>query len=179
MRRNNRLPLTITVIVVALLAIFVGYLIGNWVLQMVVGSPEEHTERAGKKIIKEEIIRDESSEDNEQRQTESDDDSESSQLDSQNSNNDIETNSNNITEKEFIINDKNTPKDVFVVQVGAFNKYNNALTLKKELESKGFQVVVTEGVPYKVQLGASTNRNESEKVEQEVESMGYNAFITH
>lgn len=170
MRRKNGLSLTVTVIVVALLAIFVGYLIGNWLIQIVIGNPDDGTELAGKKIIKEEIIRDEPDENK-------------NNIDFNNRDqniNDIIKNKegDTIKKNDFIVNDNNS-KDVFVVQVGAFNDYGNALALKKELESNGFQVIITEGIPYKVQLGASTERDEAEKIEDEIETLGYNAFITH
>ena len=58
MSRRNSFTLTVMVIIMALLAIFVGYLIGNWLIQVVTGNPEPNQQVAKEKIIEEEIIED-------------------------------------------------------------------------------------------------------------------------
>ncbi len=152
MKRESTLSLTIMVIVMAILALFAGYLLGNWIIQMVTGSPDNTEQVVQKEIIEEEII-----EDNE--------------------------NNTDISNKDLSISEDYSNNqlqgDVYVVQVGAFQKYENALSLKEKLTSKGFQVIVTDTIPYKVQLGASNSRNKAEEVEDRVEALGYEAFITH
>ena len=150
--RNSTFSLTIMVITMAVLAVFVGYLLGNWLIQMVTGDTATHQVMENK-IIEEETIED-------------------------------DNHSRDENESSITINDKQNEVEqikgeVFVVQVGAFKNYENAIDLKGELESEGFQVIVTEVSPYKVQLGATTNREEAERTEDKVESLGYNAFITH
>ncbi len=150
--RNSTFSLTIMIVIMAVLAVFVGYLLGNWLIQMVTGDTATHQVMENK-IIEEETIED-------------------------------DDNSKDENESSITINDKQSEieqiqGEVFVVQVGAFKNYENALDLKGELESKGFQVIVTEVSPYKVQLGATTDREDAERTEDKVESLGYNAFITH
>ncbi len=170
MRRKNNLKLTIGVIVVAILAIFVGYFIGNWLIQIVMGDPNSGSEMTGKKVIEEEIIDSNDSDD-------LNSNNENKQSTSINTKESEDNNDEGIEEKEFIIDNKS--EDVFVVQVGAFSNYENAQSLKNNLSSKGFEVIITEGKPYKVQVLASESREESEKIEKEIEALGYNTFITH
>ena len=146
----------------AVLAVFVGYLLGNWLIQMVTGDTDTHQVMEDK-IIEEEIVED--SKDGEDIK-------------------DSRDKSQNEDESSIMIKDEQNvgeqiKGDVFVIQVGAFQNYNNAADLKSELENKGFQVIVTDTSPYKVQLGATTEREEAEATEDKVESIGYNAFITH
>lgn len=164
MNRGNSFSLTIMVIIMALLAIFVGYLLGNWLIQMVTGDTTESQQVARKRITEEETVED--NDKNEQIKNK--------QIKSEQSE----------SEQNFIDNNKNTAEseqlkgDVYVVQVGAFENQKNAMQLKEELGNEGFQVVVTDTVPYKVQLGATNDREEAEETEKVVENLGFDAFIT-
>lgn len=160
MERRNSLSLTTVIIVLALLALFVGYLLGNWIIQLVVGtSPDDSSQLAENKVVEEEII------------VEDDNDS------------DLESSTSYISkdknDQETISINQQLSGDVFVVQVGAFSSYSNAVILKEELASKGFQTVITEGEPFKVQLGATTDREKAEKTKEDIKKLGYDAFITH
>lgn len=160
MERRNSLSLTTVVIVLALLALFIGYLLGNWIIQLVVGtSPDDSSQLTESKVMEEEIIVEDDSD------------------------NDLESSTSYISEdkndKETISINQQLSGDVFVVQVGAFSSYNNAVVLKEELASKGFQAVITEGKPFKVQLGATTDRKTAEETEEKIKKLGYDAFITH
>lgn len=65
------------------------------------------------------------------------------------------------------------------VQIGAFANYNNAISLKKEAESKGFNTyLVKVGNLYKVQLGAFEVESNASALMKEVESKGFKCFIT-
>lgn len=157
MNRESTLSLTIMVIIMALLAIFIGYLLGNWLIQFVTGDPTSNQQILQQTIEQEEIIGDEKIPD-------SDSPSFADSLEETSSSWDL------------------TAEDskVYVVQVGAFNDYMNAVSFKNELREKGFQPVITDDtLPYKVQLGASNNRLEAEKIEEKIKEMGYDAFITH
>ncbi|MFW6022172.1 MAG: SPOR domain-containing protein [Halanaerobiaceae bacterium] len=165
MERSSGMSLTVLVIVLAMLGLLVGYLLGNWFIQLVTGESPDASQLAdtGNKVVEEEIIL----EDNETEESLSGyytHDSSTSERD------DNEENNNNQIQSE----------DVFVVQVGAFNSKQNAKSLSNELIQKGYQTVITdEAIPYKVQLRAFANRNEAEEMKKEIESLGYDAFITH
>ncbi len=171
MSRDSTFSLTIMVIIMALLAVFIGYLLGNWLIQMVTGDVDNSQQVSQDKIVQEETIKDSSQNIDNQNISMGNRSSENNNDDSNNNNND----SNNT--EDIVTNQiKGT---VYTVQVGAFNNYNNAASLKEELEARGFNVIISDESPYKVQLGATTDRGEAEKTEKEVETMGYNAFITH
>lgn len=58
MDQSNSMSLKVLVIVLALFALLVGYLMGNWVIQLVTGdSPNKnHIAKTDNKVIEEEII---------------------------------------------------------------------------------------------------------------------------
>lgn len=161
MNRENSFSLTIMVIIMALLAIFVGYLLGNWLIQMVTGDTSDSHQVVQKKIVEEETVKD----------------TNKSEFKTNQSTESSTVNKDNKTEDEDYVKQQ-LKGDVYVVQVGAFKNYENALSLKNQLSRDGFQVIITEGIPYKVQLGATNSRTEAEETEEKVESMGYQAFIT-
>src|SRR5690554_4917586 len=112
MDQSNSMSLKVLVIVLALFALLVGYLMGNWIIQLVTGG-SPNTARLAKtdnKVVEEEIIL-------------KDEEAESS----------IATNySLNLSSGQ----ERNTPqnsqedreesREVFVIQVGAFNNRKNA-----------------------------------------------------
>jgi cell division protein FtsN len=151
MARGNTLSLTVMVIILAMLGLFVGYLLGNWFIQLVTGEAPSTHQVVENRVVEEEIIlKDEETEP-----------------------------STYFDEQEEDETQEQLKGDVFVVQVGAFSSYNNALSLKEQLAGEGFEAVITEGVPYKVQLGATIDRSGAEETKRKIESLGYEAFITH
>ncbi|HHU92544.1 MAG TPA: SPOR domain-containing protein [Halanaerobiaceae bacterium] len=166
MDQSNSMSLKVLVIVLALFALLVGYLMGNWVIQLVTGdSPNKnHIAKTDNKVIEEEIIlKDEKSQS------------------SISGNYLLNTSS---AQENYISNlsqdNQMKSREVFVIQVGAFNNRRNAEILSQELASKGFQTFIAdESLPYKVQIGAFTDRKEAEEIEREVKALGYEAFITH
>lgn len=166
MDQSNSMSLKVLVIVLALFALLVGYLMGNWIIQLVTGeSPNTgRLAKTGNKVVEEEIIlKDEEVE------------SSISNKYSLNMSSGQERNiPQNSQEKQDV------SREVFVIQVGAFNNRKNAEALSQELASKGFQTFIAdESIPYKVQIGAFKDRKEAEEVEKEVKALGYEAFITH
>ncbi|MFW5985962.1 MAG: SPOR domain-containing protein [Halanaerobiales bacterium] len=177
MDRNNSLSITALVIVLALLGLFVGYLLGNWFIQMVTGENSETQQVQGpeqdNKIVEEEIVLEEEEEDENDNKDENENKESSSNYSTTAEDDNGSSDNNDLIENQL-------QGDVYVVQVGAFNNRQNAVSLKDELTAKGIQAVVTdEGPPYKVQTGASNNKEEAEELEEEIEKLGYEAFITH
>lgn len=172
MDRSNSMSLTVLVIVLAMLGLLVGYLLGNWFIQLVTGENTDISQLAdsGNKVVEEEIILDE----NEAEESTS----ENYILDPAP---EIEENSNsNASNKAYTQSEQIKSEEVFVIQVGAFNSLQNARQLSDNLTDKGFQVVIAdESVPYKVQIGAFPNRDKAEEMEKKVKALGYDAFITH
>lgn len=163
MDQSNSMSLKVLVIVLALFALLVGYLMGNWIIQLVTGeSPNTgRLAKTGNKVVEEEIIL-------------KDEEVESS------ISNKYSLNLSSGQERNIPQNSQDVSREVFVIQVGAFNNRKNAEALSQELASKGFQTFITdESIPYKVQIGAFKDRKEAEEVEKEVKALGYEAFITH
>ncbi len=166
MERGNGLSLTVTVIILAIFGLFVGYLLGNWFIQLVTGGTSEPSQllnNQDEKIIEEEIILE---------------DEETEESYSSDFNFGEETSIEEMSQ-ENLSTQNQLRGEVYAVQVGAFNSYNNALSLQEELANKGFQAVITEGIPYKVQLGATPDRQRAEETEKKIKELGYDAFITH
>lgn len=157
MERSNSMSLKVLVIVLMMLGLLVGYLLGNWFIQLVTGERpgSQHFLDEGNKVVEEEIIL----EDEEAEESAS-----------------YNYFTGNFTNQDGQIHSK----EVFVIQVGAFNSRKNAEELSNELSQKGFPTIIAdENIPYKVQIGAFTERSQAEEIEREVEALGYEAFITH
>ena len=170
MDRGNTFSLTIMVIVMALLAVFVGYLLGNWLIQLVTGDVS-YQQAYDKQIEKEETVEDESS---------STLPSTSENLDNQsrNQNSNIQKDKNK-TNNNSTNSQRQFSGDVYVIQIGAFSKINNARELKQKLADKGFQVVInSEGSLHKVQM-AVNGEEEAEQKKTTLNNLGYNVFVTH
>lgn len=70
---------------------------------------------------------------------------------------------------------------LYRVQLGAFRKEDNAVKLKKELQTKGFQAFVTTvdlaGILYRVQVGAYSQKNNAEARKKRLKDAGYDSVI--
>ena len=152
MANKNNFSLTVIVIVFAIITIFVGYFLGNWMIRMAFENPEQSNE-----ISKQEVNQEEEKK---------------------------EVNIDEKTDTVTTIKDQNGKvttdtfsKASYAVQVGAFNNYNNAQKLKKELENQGYEVLITEGKPHKVRVGPSSEKKGAETIKKEIEKIGYNGFV--
>jgi len=68
---------------------------------------------------------------------------------------------------------------VYTVQVGYFTLEANARSLAKEIENRGFQVlVIKHNNSYKVQVGAYPMRGQAEEAAQQLKKLGYEIWIT-
>ncbi|MFW5999060.1 MAG: SPOR domain-containing protein [Halanaerobiaceae bacterium] len=171
MARQNTFSLTLIIIIVALLAVFVGYLLGNWILQMVTGDPVGPEQASEDEIVEEEIVE-------ESEETQGEADLEEGEAEGETDTEGENTSTENIINEAEDVAEQELGGGVHVVQVGAFESYNNAVKLQEELESEGFDVMVTEDSPHRVQLGATDSREEAEDIKEELETQGYDAFIT-
>ena len=155
MFKKNSFSLTVTVMLFALIAIFVGYFIGNWVIQMAVESPEKEVAQESKSQV------DTKSQDDNNTTVEIDSKEKSTSTDGESTKKNIES----------------FTSDGYAVQVGAFNNFENALSLKQELKAEGFNVIITGGKPHKVRIGPFNGKKEAEKIQNKVESIGYNGYV--
>ena len=158
MSGQKSFSLTVVIIIFALLAIFIGYLLGNWLLQLVTGGPDEPyevTEPELPPIEREETVEDPA-------------------ISEQDFSGEEE-----YEDEQTAVPEKVLDETGYAVQVGAFEDYGNALALMEELENDGFEPVIVSEDPYRVQLGEADNRSEAESVLEDLIGSGYEAFITH
>lgn len=185
-KKKTGFSLTVIVIFMAVAAIFVGYLLGSWLIQLL---NEDNTPQMTQEQP-EEITSTESSipttggaeTDTEIKESKTDSQTESvkeetTAADSSDSQKNAEPEADvsekqNNAESEVIVE-----RGDFGIQVGAFANYENADQYKKEIESRGYKVVITDTDPHKVQIVGYISREEAEKAEKEIESAGYNGFI--
>ncbi|MFN2340627.1 MAG: SPOR domain-containing protein [Halanaerobium sp.] len=65
----------------------------------------------------------------------------------------------------------------FGVQIGAFSNYNSAISVRDKVEELGFEVVVTDSSPHQVQVVGYESRDQAESAASELETEGYPGFI--
>ena len=70
---------------------------------------------------------------------------------------------------------------LYRVQLGAFRKEDNAVKLKKELQTKGFQAILATvdlaGILYRVQVGAYSKKSNAESMKKQLKEAGYESVI--
>ncbi|TDO78296.1 sporulation related protein [Halanaerobium saccharolyticum] len=191
-KNENGFSLVIVVIFMSIAALFIGYLMGSWLISF--------------------LVEDDSTEIAEQEQNTPNVSQELQQNDEQTSEpEDINNTENNLTaptEEELKIAPEQNNQEVaeetanpdqnqsgqpaeenevssqdseiagdFGVQIGAFSNYNNALSVKKEVEDLGYEVVVTEASPHQVQVTGYQTREDAEAAAKKLEAEGYPGFI--
>ena len=199
-KNENGFSLVIVVIFMSIAALFIGYLMGSWLISFLV--EEDAAEIAEQEQISPEVN---------QQLSENNEDEQSAEIN--NSDNNLtapteeerqiapEQNNQSSTEPAAANNEQNqvqneqTPSQNasstesdnssestgitggFGVQIGAFSNYNNALSIKDEVEEMGYQVVITDSSPHQVQVVGYASRDEAETAASELETEGYNGFI--
>lgn len=66
---------------------------------------------------------------------------------------------------------------LFRVQVGAFASKDNAQTMANKLKALGYQCWVTASAPYRVQAGAFSTRDRAEALKKELKEKGFEAVL--
>lgn len=154
MKGQKSFSLTVIIIIMALLAIFIGYLLGNWLLGLVTGeesTPDTETEPPP--IEQEEIVE--------------------PPVDEEETEEILEFGEEDFAEEEEIT------ETGYSVQVGAFADYSNALALTEDLEDEGHDPVIVSEDPYRVHLTGAETREEAESILESLLQQGYEAFIAH
>ncbi len=181
-KKENGFSLIIVVIFMSIAALFVGYLMGSWLISFLV---EDESAEIAEEQISTTNVNQESAQGNEIQPEEinnqknnltapengdetTDNSITSNKNQQQNKTEQIETETNNSSKKDIA---------GFAVQIGAFSNYNNALTVKNTVEELGYEIFITETTPHQVQVVGYSTRNQAESVLEELESKGYNGFI--
>lgn len=68
---------------------------------------------------------------------------------------------------------------LYRVQVGAFSQRPNAENLKTRLAELGYEAVVTSGPPFRVQTGAFSSRDNAQNLSEELRGKGFEVAIVN
>ncbi len=161
MKRNNKnfksgMSLAVMFGSMAIIASIFGYFVCSWFLDYVT-APEDGVES----VVKEQIV------------TEEEIESSSNDLISE------EEKEAEVEESEETMIGQSVDETLFIVQVGAFDKEENAQGLINKLQSKGFTAYITSKNPFRVQVGAFRTRSAAEELGSELENYGFPIYIKH
>ncbi len=169
--KKSNFRFIVLLILLSMVAVFLGFQIGNSFFASQVATEEEEMEiyeavPEGEEIddeVEEEVIDEEI--------VAPDEDSDIS----------AET----VLDEEPVEQDQPTETDIdtaegdsnYYVQVGAFGNEENANNLKDDLENRGFQARVAGTEPYRVQVAGGETRDEAEGVATELQDLGFETLI--
>ena len=173
-RRKNKqsnLRFIVLLVLLSMIAVFLGFQIGNSFFASQVATDEEEME------IYEAVPEAEEIED-----TEIEEDITEEEIVSQEEDNDISG--------EAVLDDEPDDQDQpvedsieedatsdYYIQVGAFGSGENANNLKDDLENRGFQARVEGTEPYRVQVAGGNNRDNAEEIASELQNLGFETLI--
>jgi cell division septation protein DedD len=171
--------LIIVVIFMSIAALFVGYIMGSWLISFMTEESEQQIADNDVEQVEElqEVSSNESAADNQVEINE-----ESTQENALNEEtNQITGEQNTETVEEQTAEDSqfegNDLSGTFAVQIGAFNNIDSAISLREEMKDLGFEAFITESQPHKIRVGSFETREEAEEVEAQLESRDYEGFI--
>jgi len=187
-KNENGFSLVIVVIFMSIAALFVGYLMGSWLISFLVDddSAEIAEQEQSSPNINQQLENNEqasepeevnNSENNLTAPTE-----EELNIAADQSSNEETANSNQNQSSQPTSENENSSGNTeieggFGVQIGAFSNYNNALSLRNKIEEMGYEVVATESSPHQVQVVGYSSREEAESAAEKLEEEGYKGFI--
>jgi cell division septation protein DedD len=179
--RNNEsgFSLIIVVIFMSIAALFVGYIMGSWLISFMTEESEQEIADDTVEQVEEvqDISNNEPGEDNQSLITE-----ESSQANISNEEEIEKTEEENVETADQETRDESqfegeNLSGTFAVQIGAFNNIDSAISLKEEMEDLGYEAFITESKPHKIRVGSFETREEAEEVEAQLGSRDIEGFI--
>ncbi|HKL13168.1 MAG TPA: SPOR domain-containing protein [Halanaerobiales bacterium] len=165
-KKSNR-SLTLVIIVMAIICVFVGYLVGLNLFRWMKGGTDQAAQTENN--TQEQVQQQEDTNDISQSIEESETESEQTQTA-------VEENTTETQETNQVTSPEEN-QNVFKIQVGAFSQKANAESFKKELEDKGYDVIIKEASTFKVRVLGKQTREETEKIEEQLIELGYDTFI--
>jgi cell division protein FtsN len=192
MNKNERgFSLIVVVIFMSIAALFVGYLMGSWLISFLVeddsteiAEKQRNTTNVNQQLAAENQNEPEEVNSQENNLTAPSPEEKNIAPQPENTNNPT-VNTNNTSENQTAqsttenkeVSKKNEIEAGFSVQIGAFANYNNALTVKNKVEELGYQIFITDTTPHQVQVVGYSSREAAELVLEELKLEGYNGFI--
>lgn len=190
MNKNEKgFSLIVVVIFMSIAALFVGYLMGSWLISFLVeddsteiAEEQKNTTNVNQQLASENNGQPKEVNNQENNLTAPDNGKEAAVSPTENTDN-SSINTDNTNQKDQTKTETNNSsergeiKGGFAVQIGAFSNYNNALTVKTKVEELGYELFITETTPHQVQVVGYSNRDQAEAALEELKSEGYNGFI--
>ena len=191
-KKENGFSLVIVVIFMSIAALFIGYVMGGWLISFLV---EEDTAEIAEEVQNSPNVNQQISEQPEQNsEAEAVNNSENNLTAPTAEEENIAPEQNEENSTELTANPNQDQSDQlpeadgnngaaaeitggFGVQIGAFSNYNNALSVRDKAAELGFEVVVTDSSPHQVQVVGYQSRDQAESAAQELEEAGYPGFI--
>lgn len=172
-KKDSNRSLTFVIIVMAIICIFVGYLVGiNLFRWMKKGSEPQiaKTENQTENTPTEVTSKQEKNEKDEQKQ-------EATTQNESDVKTDTEVNvvEENPTKQDQADQDKY--ENIYKIQVGAFSNRKNAESFKDELVNQGYNVIIREASTFKVRVVGKSSREETQEIEDQLIELGYDTFI--
>ena len=194
MNKNEKgFSLVVVVIFMSIAALFIGYLMGSWLISFLV---EDGSTEMAEPDDNSAVVNQQPAESSQQKETEEINNTENNltapteeelkiapdQINQSSTEETAETeqtqSSNNAGTAPAENNTQSTETTGrYGVQIGAFSNYNNALSVKDKVIELGYQVVVTDSSPHQVQVVGYQNRDQAESAAQDLEAEGYPGFI--
>lgn len=188
-KNENGFSLVVVVIFMSIAALFIGYLMGSWLISFLVedssteiAEQEQNTANVNQQVADSSQKEAEEINNTENNLTappkeEATTPAEQNNTTAENTAN-VEQNQSQNTADSGNSSSQNTENTGgFGVQIGAFSNYNNALSVRNKVSELGFEVVVTDSSPHQVQVVGYESRVQAESVAQELEAEGYPGFI--
>ncbi len=164
MYRNNKnlksgMSVAIMLGCMAIIASVFGYFVCSWFLDYVT-APEEGVESVStEQIVTEERV-DATKDDTTEKEASS-------------------TSAIGKDQQEDTVVDETMGENLYVVQVGAFDKKDNAQNLVSQLKNEGFTAYITSKNPYRVQVGAFRTKDAADELGMELEKNDFPVYIRH
>lgn len=154
---NKNVSMLAGVIVMAVVAVGLGYLLGNWMIGLVAGPGSGLDQVTGTEIGSDIVVSDPGAGPVQ-----------------------VSVPTTNVPESNFTPNTEQQ-EGLYIVQFGSFSTQGNAQRLREELMGKGYlNVNVTDGPPFKVQVLAGKTRSEADSMKTQARNDGYvDVFTVH
>jgi len=191
-KNENGFSLVIVVLFMSIAALFIGYLMGSWLISFLIkdnsteiAEQKQNTAQVNQQVADSSQKKVEEINNTEENLTAPPDGGETAPEEAKNTaadnkieQSDVKQNQNQNTAN---INDNSSEGTEsisgFGVQIGAFSNYNNALSVSDKVSELGYEVVITDSSPHQVQVVGYKNRDQAESAAEELKSEGYPGFI--
>lgn len=170
---GSSLSLTLGLVVVALLAVVIGYAMGNYAIKMLT-TPHQTTPKEGPPAVEQTPVSP-ATQPGEKEGGEVGKNPSPPAAEEQGSSLIVTMEDEEPAKKDSSAPAK--PAGLFRVQVGAFAAKENAEKMAERLKTMGYPVWVTPSSPYRVQVGAFSTRERAEALKTELKGKGIEAVI--